>query len=269
MRALTQKYPAIVFFVLTYALAWLVWIPLWFGKIPEKPGINLILLGAFAPSVSGILLIALTSGTSGVKKLLSRALKWRLSLTRYLVALFWIAIIILASIGIHILLGGKAPEFSLLKQYGLLLLVLFIQVTLMNGPLQEEFGWRGFALDALQQRYSALLASVVIGILWGCWHLPLFAVPYASQAGIPLVMYLLYHIPLTVVMVWLVNRSGGSLLMALLFHASINVWGILLPLLPKAAGTDRIFNIAVLLMWLTAIALVFFERQMFMQKQTN
>lgn len=265
MRAWIAKYSVAVFFVLTFSLAWLVWIPLWLAKIPETPGAVLILLGACAPSVSGILMAAFTGGRPAVKKLLLRVFQWRVNPIYYLLAVLGMAAIILGAIAIHVLLGGTLPAFEMLQKYGLLIPVLFVQVALMNGPLQEEFGWRGFALDELQKDRSVLFASIVIGALWGLWHLPLFGVAYSSQAGIPLGMYLLYHIPLTAIMIWLVDRSDGSLLIALLFHASINIWGILLPLLPKYAGTQRIFDIAVALMWLAAIVLVYFERRMFLQ----
>jgi membrane protease YdiL (CAAX protease family) len=138
--------------------------------------------------------------------------------------LFPAAAVITASL-IHIVVfdGQFAPEaVSTLVLYP----VLFLQVFLVGGG-NEELGWRGFALPRLQRSYSALVASLLIGVGWFAWHLPLFVVAGSSQAGVPVYYYGLAVVALSVVFTWLYNETGGSVLLTMVLHASVNTGGIL------------------------------------------
>ena len=101
------------------------------------------------------------------------------------------------------------------------------QLFLMGGL--EEFGWRGFALPRLQERYTALIASVVIGVVWALWHAPLFFVPGTFYSQVPPALYLLQTIGLSVMITWVYNSTGGSVLLAMMFHAASNVSMLLYP----------------------------------------
>ena len=110
---------------------------------------------------------------------------------------------------------------------------LFFYVLLLNA-LPEEYGWRGFALDRLQKKSSALSASLILGLIWALWHLPLFFIEGTTQAAIPMVQYMLQTVVLSIFYTWLYNNTGGSVLIAApglpcsltttprLFHASAN-----------------------------------------------
>jgi membrane protease YdiL (CAAX protease family) len=89
----------------------------------------------------------------------------------------------------------------------------------------EEIGWRGYALPKLLQSHSAVAANLILGILWGGWHLPTFFVPGAPQAGIPFVAFLLFTTGASVLFTWLYLHTRGSLLLATLFHGAINSFG--------------------------------------------
>jgi membrane protease YdiL (CAAX protease family) len=111
--------------------------------------------------------------------------------------------------------------------------------TFWFGPLPEEVGWRGFALDRLQCRISALSSSVVLGTIWALWHLPLFFVPWTYQYDVGLGtvrfwLFLAHFLPLSVLMTWIYNSTHRSTLSAILFHFSGNLCVALLP------TTDRI-----------------------------
>ena len=95
-------------------------------------------------------------------------------------------------------------------------------VMVLGGPLQEEFGWRGYALDRLQARYSALIASILLGIIWASWHLPLFFIAGSAQQGIELSFYHVSLIGIAIIMTWFHNNTKASILTALLAHALIN-----------------------------------------------
>jgi membrane protease YdiL (CAAX protease family) len=89
--------------------------------------------------------------------------------------------------------------------------------------LTEETAWRGFALPRLQGRFNALTASVVLGVIWACWHLPLFFIADSFQAQIPFLGFLLSTVATSVLIGWLFNRARGSVLIAALFHAAMDV----------------------------------------------
>jgi membrane protease YdiL (CAAX protease family) len=102
--------------------------------------------------------------------------------------------------------------------------------------LGEEVGWRGYALPALQARHGALLASVILGVVWALWHVPQFFNPAALYYDLPFVLFLAYLIPFSVLITWVFNSTGGSLLMAMLVHAVMNASTQLWKVLPEYSG---------------------------------
>jgi membrane protease YdiL (CAAX protease family) len=107
---------------------------------------------------------------------------------------------------------------------------------LLGGPLGEEFGWRGFALPAMQDRLGWRAAGLGLGLVWGVWHLPLFFIDGTAQAHIPPVLFLLSVVAMSIVFAWLANRSAGSVVAALVFHTAINYWPSVVPVLPTEAS---------------------------------
>jgi membrane protease YdiL (CAAX protease family) len=105
----------------------------------------------------------------------------------------------------------------------------FVYTLLLCGPLGEEPGWRGFALPRLQARYGAVVASAVLGVLWALWHLPLW---WMYDKSMPFALYIASAVLMTYLFTWLFNHTGGSVLYALLFHASMNTAGTRLPEVP-------------------------------------
>ncbi len=204
------------------------------GNVSE--GVTLALLVGFAqfsPSLSAFILVANRHGGRGVRRLLRRAV-------RVPAARRWLGIAALLPLGIvaltvlvMLLVGLPRPDFAALS--GALVApyyLLSLLVGLVFGGLSEEFGWRGYLLPVLQRRHSALVAGVVTGLLWALWHLdpetmllPLFgggrgAFLNALAAGYGLRM--ISDVATAVIMVWLFNSTGGSLLVAVLFHSSVN-----------------------------------------------
>jgi membrane protease YdiL (CAAX protease family) len=146
--------------------------------------------------------------------------------------------------------GGHAaiPLGEIVGEIGVIGLVLVFPLMIVglmaSSPLLEEFGWRGFALPALQARWNALTSSVVLGLAWGLWQLPLFV-----AFGDSLVRSLLLIVPQTVLMTWVFNRTGGSMLLALLFHA-----GLAVALTPLYPGSQSFIEVT--LTWLITAAVV-------------
>ena len=171
-QSLVRRHPLISFFVLTYAIAWLLWAPLviFRDRIPGPLAFILLLLGTLVPSTVGVVLIALLRGRSGVRTLLGRLLRARIGLRWYL-AVLALAMLVPLAVGVSILMGGDTPVVDN-TIFGVLFLFAFM--IFPGSALGEEIGWRGFVLPRMQARHSALKASLVIGILWGPWHLPLW-----------------------------------------------------------------------------------------------
>jgi membrane protease YdiL (CAAX protease family) len=97
------------------------------------------------------------------------------------------------------------------------------------GAYPEEYGWRGYALPRLLEKNSPLVASLILGAVWGIWHLPLHFIPTTTQFVIPIWQYLLLTLVLSVLYTWLYLGTGGNLFIASLFHASGNIAGALIP----------------------------------------
>jgi len=134
--------------------------------------------------------------------------------------------------------------------------VNFLAVLLIGGPLGEEAGWRGYAQPALQAHWGVLPSGLAVGALWGLWHLPLFLIPGTPQSTIPFALYLAQAVPLGILLTWLYQGSGGSLLLVALFHASINTWPGPLRLLPDATDSLRPFALVTALVWALATVVV-------------
>jgi uncharacterized protein len=142
-------------------------------------------LGGFGPSVAAVLLVSLTRGRSGLKDFFQQALAWKVVLRWHTVALLLPLALVLAALGLHLLLGGSIPTSSQLHLWYLVPPMLV--VSLITGPISEEFGWRGVSLPYLQAQHHPQVASLFLGLVWGLWHPPLFFVRNTPMAASSLV----------------------------------------------------------------------------------
>ena len=170
----------------------------------------------------------------------------------YLVSLALPPVLMLASLGIHTLLGGTGLAFNDLAEIyrviPVFVLVFFFSV------LGEEIGWRGFALPWLQGRVNALASSLILGLIWALWHLPLFWLPGDFHQQLPLTWFLLQTVSITVLYTWVYNATRGNLFIILLLHTASNTAFGVLPMLPEMAGGSlRPAWILAILLALTAV----------------
>jgi CAAX protease family protein len=203
-----RRHPLIAFFVLAYLLTWWIYPLLRFSPL-------LGIFGLFGPALAAIIMAAVTGGKSGVKQLLSRVVLWRVGVRWYLIALGLPTVLSIATAGLSYLLG--ASDFIQVGALTVLELVLFVLV------VGEELGWRGYALPRLLEKRSAVTASLILGVLWGLWHLPTFLVPGTPQYGLPLTAFVLLTIEYSILMTWVFLHTLGSVLIATLFHGAINL----------------------------------------------
>jgi uncharacterized protein len=189
----------------------------------------------------------------GVRDLLHSLTRWRTHPLWFLAALFLMLALSLAGVPLTSLLTGQplADRLSTIRSSETLnhLGLTFFGTALYGGPVGEEAGWRGFALPRLQKRFDPLLASVILGALWGLWHLPLHLTGYYDQVfGNPLngiLSQMFSTFPLALVFTWLYNRSGGNLLVMVLLHTAVNVTS---SIVPPAVGMYITTTVAVVLM---------------------
>ncbi len=248
------------FFATVYLLSWGAWTAAT-GIEAEGPRTLLFLLGVFAPGIVALCLTALDLGRSGVNALLGRLFVWDVPVRWYVFAISYIAVIKLTVAIGHRAATGTWPVFGLDPWY--LMLAATLGSTLIGGQAGEELGWRGYALPRLTARLGLGPASILLGILWACWHLPLFFLPNTDTAGQSFPLYLLQVSALSVAMSWLFAHSRGSLLLVMLMHAAINNTKDIVPSAeahatnPWALSHSMVAWMTVALLWLFAIYCLF------------
>jgi membrane protease YdiL (CAAX protease family) len=208
ITAFVRRHPLIVFFALAYVLTWPV-IPL----VVVSPLLGLPAL--FGPALAAIIVAAVTDGGPGLEDLLGRLLRWRVGARWYALALGLPVALALTAAGLHLLVGAHTS-----LDFGGLSVLNIVVFALIVG---EELGWRGYALPRLLAERSALAASLIVGALWGAWHLPTFFVPGTPQYGLPFSAFLLLTVAYSVVIGWVFVHARGSVLIASLMHGAINL----------------------------------------------
>src|ERR687898_568935 len=207
---LVKRHPLITFFVLAYALSWWPAILYALDLLPQP-------IVGFGPSLAALVVLALTSGKSGIVGLLRRLVRWRVAPVWYAVALLLPVAISLTAAAFNVLLGAQAPSSVEWGGWRGLFSTFFILLLIPGlGGTWEEPGWRGYALPRLQVSRSALIASLILWVGVTVWHLPLMVVGEVPWSDI------VFVIAWTVVFTWLFNNSRGSVLLAMLMHAMNN-----------------------------------------------
>lgn len=229
----------VTFFALAYAISWSFWLPVVLGGLSSTSPLvlALLLVGACGPSLAALLLTGSGEGRPGIKALLGRLLRWRVGARWYAVVLLGTPALGLLTVVLHDALGGPPLAFSPALPW-VFLPVAFL-IGLLGGPLNEEIGWRGYALPRLQAERDALSSGLVLGAVWCFWHLPLFFVSGTSQSELPFLPYLACVVALSVLVTWLYNGAGGSLVVAVLAHGAFNFTiGVAFPILPVPTGEE-------------------------------
>jgi membrane protease YdiL (CAAX protease family) len=221
----TRAFP-VKYFVLAFVFTWALWVPAALearGLISPLP-VPATFLGAFGPLVAAVVVTAQEGGRAGLRSLLGRIVRWRVAPIWYGVAILGPIGLTLGAIALHVVLGGQPPSLGLL--IGALPTLVFVFIYMMlTVAFGEEVGWRGYALPALQARYNALLASLILGVMWTLWHVPVFFNPDTHYSNLPFLLFLAYMVPFAVLITWVFNSTGGSVLMAMFFHAVMNASG--------------------------------------------
>ncbi|KAB1196451.1 MULTISPECIES: CPBP family intramembrane glutamic endopeptidase [Haloferax] len=220
-----------VFLLLTFGWSWVFWVPRALvseGYIESFP--LLPELGAFGPTIAAFVLVVYADGLQGAKRLAGRALQLDYPKRWVGVALLFAPVVVFASLAVAVA-TDTTPSFPWAGNL-LVLPIAFVFILLLGGPIQEEFGWRGYLLDALQERFGAVVSGVIIGLTWAIWHVPLFYIPSETiYYQNPFLGFAVSITLFSVLLTWVYNNTNRSLLPALLFHASFNWSQAMFPIL--------------------------------------
>jgi len=262
-KGLLARHPVVFFFLLSFVFTFGYVGLLWALQLPSA----LLGLGAAGPTVSAFLILAITSGKPGMLRLLRSYVHWRVGVRWYLVTLVGIQVLMFLAFVVvpGALADFRAPDWSFVPLYlSAVAFTLFLPVP--AGPLLEEGGWRGFALPRMQRLHGPLVGTLILGALWGLWHLPFLFGPLAGtgpdatfvSASIAFVLFIIGLIGLSVIMTWVLNNTGGSVLMAILLHWAFDMGPAFIrffpsttpyyvPLSYQGMGLAIVFGVAALL----------------------
>lgn len=239
-----RERPVLAFFGLTMTLSWALWWPIAGGHLESAVAGR---VAVFGPTLAALALTGYLHGRAGLADLGRRLAHWRVDPRWYLFCLGFSPSLLLVALGVHSALGGSLPPLSLPDSPVLVVGFVYVLVTSVAG---EELGWRGFALPRLQRSHSALTASLLVGVVWFVWHLPLFYTPGDFHRFVPLGPFALQIIGFSVLYTWMFNDTDGSLVLPHLFHTANNFSFFVFPVLPTGAGDPtRPLWIGVALLW--------------------
>ncbi|MFC3203324.1 type II CAAX prenyl endopeptidase Rce1 family protein [Alteromonas oceani] len=200
----------------------------------------LFFLAVYAPAIAAFVLVGRNGGLSGLQRFLGRALLWRCSVAWYAFLIIGIPLIFIVGSAIR---GNLLTEpFPFASFQGLL---IALALAAIKGPI-EEFGWRGLALPLLQRKFAPLWAGLVLGAIWGLWHLPAFLLSGTQQSEWSFAAFFAGCLAISVIATALFNSSRGSILLSAFFHFSL-----MNPIFPDAQPYDTylLIVVATLIVW--------------------
>jgi membrane protease YdiL (CAAX protease family) len=255
----------VVFFVTTFIVTWVSWGLAGAIGLTQALSAPLVYLGIFAPGLVALALTARQSGRDGVQALLAKLFAWQVHPKWFVFALTYMAAVKLTAALVHRVATGQWPAFGALPWY--LMLAGTLGSTLILGQAGEELGWRGWALPRLALRMGLARASILLGVIWAVWHLPLFFIAGTDKTAASFPLYLLQVTALSVAIAWVYARTNGSLLLTMLLHAAINNTKDIVPSGDQGATNwwalsgSRVAWISVALLWLAAAYFLFRMRE--------
>ena len=240
MSQILKRHSLVIGIILMFLLTWpLDLVNSGIVKI-EIPFIVLLFLG-WGFVFASVIITGLTHGREGVISLLKRFLRWRVGWKWYLVAFLLEPLLIVLGVFGNALVTGTAPDFSGIIAYELFgegatlwlfVLPFFLIDFITNG---EEIGWRGYVFPRLQARYSALTSTLILGVIWGFWHLLKF-LPHWDVGAFA--WFMVHILAFAVTLTWVYNSTRGSLLLVTILHASSNTAGIFFPMASTASSEN-------------------------------
>ncbi|MEA3392802.1 MAG: type II CAAX endopeptidase family protein [Candidatus Marinimicrobia bacterium] len=200
----------------------------------------LFILAVWAPAIAAFIVVTYKSGLGGLRRYLGRLLLWRCSLPWYVFLIIGIPLIFIGGSALKGNLFTEPFQFSSFQS-----LIVVLVLTAIKGPI-EEFGWRGVVLPLLQRKMAPIWAALILGVIWGFWHLPAFLLSGTPQSAWSFTPFFVGAVALSIIVTPLFNKSRGSILLPALFHFLLNN-----PIWPDAQPYDiyLFVVVAVLVVW--------------------
>lgn len=270
MRNWIRRHLLSAYFILAFAWSWGWWAGLLLttpsdailtGNLPPA-FIVFALLGGFGPSISGIVVSLLADGWSEVRKTLSGFKKGGFSCLWYAVSILTVPLLV----AVQTALQASTGRLVSFEVSGAMFFLGFIWP--LFSSFGEEIGWRGFALPILQERFGVLSASLILGLVWGLWHLPSDYIAYSSYGWLFIPMFMLIGlVTLTahsVIMTFIYNKTNGSLAAMIIYHFTITMAAILSPAFSFSNQADDIAKtaVSVAVLCIAAILVLLFSKTM-------
>ena len=261
----TSAFP-LKYVLVAFAFSWAFWLlaMLKARDLISSLPLPALFLGAFGPMVAAVALSTQEGGRAGLRSLLSRIVRWRVAPFWYGVAFLGPILVQLVAMALHVVLGGRPPDLPAMVGMLPTVLAFFVYMLIQVG-IGEEVGWRGYALPKLQAGYSALVSSVILGVIWTLWHLPLFFNPATGYSITPFWVFLVFMLPVSILITWVLNSTAGSVPIIMILHAMLNAsTSLLWRAIPDystreattTAVTTHLYLVQAAVLWVAAVAVL-------------
>lgn len=261
----------ISFFVWAFVFSWAFWgiavlSSLGIFTLPF-PNMALVIIGAHGPLVASMALTYQSGGWTAVKSFLRSGFNLRLGLIWWLVILSLPFLLAALAVQINAARSGFQSDMTLLSQ-PLLILPTFLMLFFLGGSFQEEFGWRGFALPRLLEKWNPLTATLILGAIWGLWHLPLFHIADTSQVYMRFDVFVMLAVAFSIFFTWFHVKTNKNLFAALLFHAAINTSISLFPPIEQRVGGNQMAFLYLMIIYVIfAFGLILANRSIWLARR--
>lgn len=260
------KYRPVLFFAVTYFFTWIFWIPAIFA--PENIGAALMMIGLLAPAVVSTVFV-MTSGSEPLKRDLKNKIfgfykvKWK----NVMLACCVFAVIIAASILLSLAFGQSVDQFSFTDDFSFTGVgIAGALLTILLASIIEEVGWKGYCEDSIGDYMNWFRESLIFGVIWSFWHLPLIFIEGTYQAGLmadPLyvINFFVSGIPLGFIITWVYLVSDRSILACMVFHLFVNFMQEKIDMTPETKCVETIVVTAATVIIVLANKEMFFETE--------
>lgn len=269
LRRLADAHPVATFFALAYGISWLAWLGPVLGLSEPVATLGFI-VGGYGPALAALVVVWL--GSDSVRAWARQIVDWRVA-PRWYVAALTIPLLLIALTSAGLELVGTSVDPGLLPERASLVFISFISIALVGGG-NEEPGWRGLALPKLQEQYAPVPATLILGVVWALWHLPLLATGPTAFHGLAefaalapsIGVRILNIVGIAFILTWIYNGTG-SVLLAILAHTGFNTANSTLVPLPldviSAGDSTTILVITTVAVWGIVAALFVVTRGQF------
>jgi membrane protease YdiL (CAAX protease family) len=269
LREIVDAHPVVAFFVLAYTISWVAWLGPVLGLSEPISTLGFI-VGGYGPALAALVVVWV--GSDSVRAWARQIVDWRVA-PRWYIAALTIPLLLIALTSAGLELVGTSVDPALLPGRVSLVFVSFVSIALVGGG-NEEPGWRGLALPKLQERYAPVPATLILGVVWALWHLPLLATGPTTFHGLAefvdvapsIGVRILNIVGIAFILTWIYNGTG-SVLLAILAHTGFNTANSTLVPLPldviSAGDSTTILVVTTVAVWVIVAVLFVTTRGQF------